>query len=215
VNPATGLVDRPNGIPTPNCSSGSPTGGGDWSQTPAEDLRTCDPRQVAGEFGDEIEATGRAVHNATVVLAVPAPLTDCDPWLANFQKILTDGDPEGIGQFVEVPYQSPLPDIVKLQTRVADQQVMKPLKVYDDPTTEEDDREKTFLYVFDTSQARGQEITVTVQLRLRHLPPYFLIALDDFYPDGLTGEILLKQMIVSTAAFAESEPVRVPQVIGD
>jgi hypothetical protein len=145
------------------------------------------------------------------VLSQPAPLNDCDPWLANFQKILTDGDPEGTGQFVEVAYQSPLPDIVKLQTRVADQQVMAPLKVYDDPTTEQDDREKTFLYVFDTSQARGQEVTVTVELHLRHLPPYFLRALDEFYPPGITADLLLQQMVVSTAAFAQSEPVRVPQ----
>jgi hypothetical protein len=105
-----------------------------------------------------------------------------------------------------------LPDIVKLQTRVADQQVMAPLKAYDDPTTEQDDRERTFSYLFDARQARGQEVTVTVELHLRHLPPYFLRALDDFYPPGITGELLLQQMVVSTAAFAESEPVRVPQV---
>jgi hypothetical protein len=214
VNPATGLVDRQDGIASPNCSSGSPTGGVPWSANPAEDLRTCDPRQVAGEFGDQIVAAGKTVRNAGVVLTAPAPLSDCDPWLTNFQKILTDGDPEGTGQFVEVAYQSLLPDIVKLQTRVADQQVMAPLKAYDDPTTEPDDREKTFLYVFDTSQARGQEVTVTVELHLRHLPPYFLRALDGFYPPGITGELLLKQMVVSTAATAESEPVRVPQVVG-
>ena len=212
VNPATGQVDRRGGIPTPNCSSGSPTGGGLWSATPGEDLRTCDPRQVAGEFGDQIVAAGRAVRNATVLMATPAPLSDCDPWLANFQKILTNGDPEQTGQFVEVAFQSLLPDIVKVQTRVADQQLMAPLKAYDDPTTEPDDREKTFSYVFDTSQARGQEVTVTVELHLRHLPPYFLRALDGYYPPGITGDMLLKQMVVSTAAFGESEPVRVPQV---
>ena len=215
VNPVTGQADRPpDGIITPNCSSGSPTGGGDWNDGhAAEDLRTCDPRQVAATFGDQLDASGRSVHNATVLLVTPAPLSDCDPWLTNFQKILTDGDPEGTGQFVEVPYQSPLPDIVKLQTRVADQQVMAPLKVYDDPTTVGvDDREKTFLYLFDTSAARGQEVTVFVELHLRHLPPYFLRALDGFYPPGINGDLLLQQMAVSTAAFDESEPVRVPQV---
>ena len=64
-----------------------------------------------------------------------APLDDCDPWLANFQKILTDGDPDDDGTFIEVPYQSLHPDIVKLQTRVADQQAMAPLKPYDDRFT--------------------------------------------------------------------------------
>ena len=91
------------------------------------------------------------------MLTVPAPFTDCDPWLTNFQKILTDGDPEGTGQFLEVPYQSLLPDIVKLQTRVATQQVMAPLKAYDRPETPEDDREKTFLYIFDTTHGAGAE----------------------------------------------------------
>ena len=93
------------GIDSP-CSSGT-------LNTPQEDLRTCDPRQVAGTFGDELEAAGKPVNNANLVLTVPAPLTDCDPWLTNFQKILTDGDPEGTGQFLEVPYQSLLPDIVQ------------------------------------------------------------------------------------------------------
>lgn len=205
VNPATQQVDRREGIPTPNCSSGSPTGGVDWRDAPAEDLRTCDPRQVAAEFGTP--------NNATVVLAAPAPLTDCDPWLTNFQKILTDGDPEGTGQFVEVPYQSLLPDIVKLQTRVADQKLMAPLKSFDDPLTEDvDESERTFEYVFDTSRARGQKITVSFALHLRHLPPYFLKALDGFYPDNLTGEILLRQMVVSTAASEKITSKRVPQV---
>ena len=205
VNPGALRIDRRNGIPTPNCSSGSPTGGVDWSQAPAEDLRTCDPRQVAAEFG--------TLNNATVVLTASAPLTDCDPWLTNFQKILTDGDPEATGRFLEVPYQSLLPDIVKLQTRVADQQVMAPIKSFDDPNTRDvDEREKTFLYIFDTSRARGQKITVSFALHLRHLPPYFLTGLDGLYPDNLTGETLLKQMVVSTAATATITSKRVPQV---
>src|SRR6185503_18389078 len=205
VNPGALRIDRRNGIPTPNCSSGSPTGGVDWSQAPAEDLRTCDPRQVAAEFG--------TLNNATVVLTASAPLTDCDPWLTNFQKILTDGDPEATGRFLEVPYQSLLPDIVKLQTRVADQQVMAPIKSFDDPNTRDvDEREKTFLYIFDTSRARGQKITVSFALHLRHLPPYFLTGLDGLYSDNLTGETLLKQMVVSTAATATITSKRVPQV---
>src|SRR5207237_3659915 len=56
------------------------------------------------------------------------PVGQCDPWLANFQKILTDGGTEQPGTFHEVAYQTLLPDIVKLRTRVATQQVMAPLE---------------------------------------------------------------------------------------
>ena len=138
-------------------------------------------------------------------LTVRNPLTDCDPWLTNFQKILTDGNPQGgPDEFVEVPYQSRLPDIVKLQTRVATQQLMAPLKAFDNPATEEDDRLATYLYVFDTDEPgiQNQEVTVTATLHLRHLPPYFIKALgnDPGYPGDLTADALLGQMVVSAAA---------------
>jgi hypothetical protein len=93
---------------------------------------------------------------------------------------------------------------------VADQQIMRTLKAYDDPTTEVDDRELTFVYAFDTRPVRGQDVVVTVRFNLRHLPPYFLRALDGFYPGGLTSDALLQQMVISTFAVAETEPVRVP-----
>jgi hypothetical protein len=211
INPGTGLVDRRNGILSP-CASGAPAAGGDWNEGHAdEDLRPCDPREVAAAFGAELAARGQPVRNATVVLSDAAPLTDCDPWLANFQKILTDGDPGGTGEFVEVAFQTPLPDIVKLRTRVADNQVMAPLKAFDDPTTPDvDERERTFVYLFDTSQVRGRKVVVSFRFNLRHLPPYFLRALDGFYPNGLTSDALLGQMVVSTFAVAETEPVQVP-----
>ena len=210
VNPVFG-PDRRGGIASP-CSSGSPPSGGDWSEQgrAAEDLPTCDPIEVAETFAADFALVGLAPNNATVELAVAAPLANCDPWLANFQKILTDGDPERIGRFAEVPYQSLLPDIVKLQTRVADNQLMAPLKPYDDPTTDADDRVKEFDYVFDVGRVRGQEVTVTVVMHLRHLPPYFLRALDGFYPDGLTADRLLGQMVVSSFGGTETEPVVVP-----
>jgi Cytochrome c554 and c-prime len=202
VDPVTRLPGA-RGIASP-CSSGA-------LNAPQEDLRTCDPRQVAGAFSDRLERAGQPVNNANLVLSAPAPLTDCDPWLTNFQKILTDGDPDETGQFLEVPYQSLRPDIVKLQTRVATQQVMAPLKAYDLPDTPEDDREETFVYIFNTAPVRGQKITVNVALRLRHLPPYFLTGLDGFYPDGLTGERLLEQMVVTTAINDKITSKRVPQ----
>jgi hypothetical protein len=195
IDPATKLPD-PNGIASP-CSSGT-------IANPREDLKPCDPIEVADRFGTEL--------NSTVQIVTPSPLDDCDPWLANFQKILTDGDPDGDGTFVEVPYQSLQPDIVKNQIRVADQQAMGALKPYDDKfnTRGDDDRERTFVYLFDVSEVGGQEVTVNVVMHLRHLPPYFLRALDGFYPNGLSSKILLKQMVVSDISGAPSDPVRVP-----
>ena len=67
-----------------------------------------------------------------------------------------------------------------------------------------------FVYLFDVSEIGGQEVTVNVVMHLRHLPPYFLRALDGFYPNGLTSKILLKQMVVSDIPGAPSDPVRVP-----
>lgn len=203
VNPATGQVGgRANRIVPSECGSGV-------IASAAEDLRPCDPRQVAGEFGDQFVAP--LPNNATLVLTAPGALNDCDPWLTNFQKILTDGDPEGTGQFVEVPYQSKLPDIVKLQTRVADNQVMAPLLPYEDPTKEGDQRARTFSYVFDVGDVQGQIVTVHAQMNLRHLPPYFIRQLNDYYPNGLTADALLRELIVSSFGFAEAESDRVPR----
>ena len=134
------------------------------------------------------------------------------PWLTDYQKILTDGDPDEEGRFFEVAYRSLLPDIVKLRTRVADDQTMVPLKPYDDPETPNDDRAMTFEYVFDTSDVRGQRVAVTATMRLRHLPPYFLRGLDGFYPNGLTSDALLPELIVSTVGEEDrTAPKRVPQ----
>jgi hypothetical protein len=196
VDPGAAVIGSGAGIDSP-CSSGT-------IESPSEDLKPCDPIEVADRFG--------TVLNSTVQIFTPNPLDDCDPWLANFQKILTDGDPDGDGTFVEVPYQSLQPDIVKNQIRVADQQAMGALKPYDDEfnTPDVDDRERTFVYAFDVSEVSGQEVTVNVVMHLRHLPPYFLRALDGFYPNGLSSKILLKQMVVSDIPGAPSDPVRVP-----
>jgi hypothetical protein len=48
----------------------------------------------------------------------------------------------------------------------------------------------------------NKKVKVTFALHLRHLPPYFIRELGDNpgYPDGLTADQLLGQMVVSTAA---------------
>jgi hypothetical protein len=184
------------GIATP-CASGH-------IDSPAEDLKPCDPIELGRRFPGTLEST---VH-----LIEPAELDACDPWLTNFQKILTDGDRDG--EFFERPYQSLQPDIVKNEVRVADQQVMGALLPFDDETTPQDDTQRTFAYVFDVGGAdvRRQEVTVHATMHLRHLPPYFIRALD---PElrrltGQSADILLRQMVVDDLPAPDAEPVRIP-----
>jgi hypothetical protein len=205
VNPATGeFGEGSDGIEPSACGSGT-------IGSQQENLRPCDPEQVASTFADDFERVNEEPLNANVVLLDRAGLNDCDPWLTNFQKILTDGDPDEDGRFFEVAYQSLLPDIVKFRTRVADNEPMLPLKPFDDPETADDERAAAFEYVFDTSDVRGQLVTVTAVMHLRHLPPYFLEELDGFYPNGLTSEVLLPELVVSEVAGDRTAPKRVRQ----
>jgi cytochrome c553 len=187
------------GIVTKGCASGH-------VDSPAEDLKPCDLIELAQRFPGTREST---IH-----LLQPAPLANCDPWLTNFQKILTDGDPNGDGEFIEVPYQSLQPDIVKNAVRVADQQTMNPLLPFDiEKTREVDEQEKSFLYVFNVDRAdlQGQQVTVHAVLHLRHLPPYFVRALDPWLREltGLSAEVLLRQMQVADLAAPDSKPVSI------
>lgn len=143
-----------------------------------EELRQCDPASVRA-------VNRRFAGNADVQLEATFPADQCDPWLTNFQKILTDGDPDGDGVFTEVPYQAFLPDIVKIRTRVATQQAMtelQPVRLRVDPKTKQpgDDSTGTYNYIFDSSDVRADEkIIVRAKLRFRHLPPYFVRALEE------------------------------------
>ena len=85
------------------------------SPTATTSVPQCDPQSVADTFG----MASADVPNGDIEFAEPLPVGECDPWLANFQKILTDGDPTGTGVFTEVPYQSFLPDIVKTRQRMS------------------------------------------------------------------------------------------------
>jgi nitrate/TMAO reductase-like tetraheme cytochrome c subunit len=191
------FVTGQGGIVTRGCSSGH-------ISSPAEDLRPCDPVELGERFPGTLEST--------VNLIQPAPLSDCDPWLTNFQKILTDGDPDHTGEFDEVSYQSLQPDIVKNEVRVADQQVMAPLLPFDVERTKQlDEREKTFPYVFDVRDLQGQQVTVHAVLHLRHLPPYFVRALDPWLRKltDQSANVLLQQMEVDNLVGPDSEPVTV------
>ena len=140
------------------------------SQT--QDLPQCDPLVAADALGlDPGEFA-----NSNIVLA--GTKEDCDPWLANFQRILTDGDPDDDGVFEEVPYQSFLGGVVKERARIADNLSMRVLNPTRLNADGEDQTELVIPYLFDTSQiADGTGVTVTATLHFRHLPPYFIRAL--------------------------------------
>jgi hypothetical protein len=180
----------------------------------ADDLRQCDPLDVARVDGLDPKKVG----NGNIKFAAAFPATDCDPYLTNFQKILTDGDPDKDGVFNEVPFQSFLADIVKVRTRVSDQQAMAPLaslKPGDDPNA--DPSSKTFPYRFDTSAlAPGESVVVTAKLRFRHLPPDFVRALEAKQKDvvmpadaRIDAASLLKNMVVTDMVEAKTGAGRV------
>jgi hypothetical protein len=146
-------------------------------------LPQCDPQSVATLLG-----VGLAdVSNGQIVFAEPVPADECDPWLSNFQKILTDGDPDGDGLFTEVAYQSFLADIVKIRERTvifgdgASQQMkeLQPIRLDVQADGTLTPRDAVVLpYQFDTSaMAPGETIEVTATLHFRHLPPEFIRSL--------------------------------------
>jgi hypothetical protein len=190
----------------------SPCGSG-VLKAPADDLRQCDPLDVA-----RVNGTDPKAGNGNVKFAAAFPASDCDPYLANFQKILTDGDPDKDGVFTEVPFQSFLPDIVKIRTRISDQQKMDPLpslKPGDNPNGEPSS--KTFPYRFDTSAVpAGESLVVTAKLHFRHLPPDFVRGLEargkDFVSPAdahIDAGDLLRNMVVTDVVEAKTGGGRV------
>lgn len=171
----------------------------------------CDPQSVADTTGADLST----VPNGNIKFTEPLPVGQCDPWLASFQKILTDGDPTGSGTFTEVAYQSFLPDIVKLRQRMVDGLVMAPLQ----PTrlnndTHEPQNSITIPYVFDTSQLdAGDDITVQAKMRFRHLPPEFITSLAN-EQQGLTNitdaarindpQALINNLVITDVVTAET-----------
>ena len=210
------LVKPSSGIDTP-CSSGV-------VESAQDELRQCDPVSIQQALAADPTLNGQPVDPATVgnldiKFSAAFPANDCDPWLTNYQKILTDGDPQQTGTFTEVAYQSFLPDIVKLRTRVATQQVMRTL----DPIREvegadgqlEDRSSDSYDYTFDTaSLPPGTKIVVTAKLRFRHLPPYFVrgLAEGDAEQERIPEEAkindpdaLLKNMVITDVVSAETD----------
>jgi len=63
----------------------------------------------------------------------------------------------------------------------------------------------SFDYVFDAAELSGEEVVVNVVFHFRHLPPYFVRGLEDYYPEGITSEILLRNMTVIDMAEASGD----------
>lgn len=151
-----------------------------------EDLRYCDPNQIANQVDPNF------VHDNLGIQLAPGasrPPGECDPWLASWQKILTDGPP---GQrSVEVAFQSLEPDIVANRARIFDNLVMAALQ---EPGLQGDSL--TVPYQFFVGDIAGSNIEIEVRLRFRHASAYFLRALDGLYPNGLTANDLIQNLTV-------------------
>ncbi|MFL5799194.1 MAG: multiheme c-type cytochrome [Actinomycetota bacterium] len=203
------LADAPAGTGTlaARCSSGTVTA--------TQDLPYCDPSVIAADtkrFGGFVSADAQ-IHLAPGAASPPGK---CDPWLASWQKILTDGPAPRKGQIRhEVAYQSKLADIVRTRHRVFDNLAMAPMgppgfKGRPDPK----DRTKFLIqpdrfpappsdgirYDFRLTDANGNRLTpgtqvkITATLNFRHLPPYFIRSLANFYPPGVTAQGLISNL---------------------
>ncbi|MEY2456159.1 MAG: hypothetical protein QOK06_1253, partial [Acidimicrobiaceae bacterium] len=180
-------------VSTP-CASGlvgNQKAGKDPSASDTEqDLPQCDPTEVLASFNGAFAVGGKGtdvvIPNEKIKFADGATASNdkCDPWLTNFQKILTDGDPGQTGIANEVPWQSFVPNLVQIRGRIADGTPVKDLQpvrlaVAKDGTTSEQET-GIFNYMFfvpDRLLAQGvtaDDIVVTATMRFRHLPPYFV-----------------------------------------
>jgi hypothetical protein len=196
------------------CGSGFADAEGTEPVEGDEELRQCDAREV--EALVDLDLPDQDVVFAPGASFAPE---ECDPWLANFQKILTDGDPDGDGVRQEVPYQPLLPDAVKTRAQLAsglEMQELQPVRLRADGS---DGSFVTVPYLFDPARAAVGDIVVTARLRFRHLPPYFVRDLearqqglleengDDAVPPGarIDADALLARMVVSDVVEATSD----------
>jgi hypothetical protein len=175
-----------------------------------EILPQCDPVSVAEALGVGLQE----VFNDNIDFTAARRVGDCDPWLANFQKILTDGDPDGDGIFTEVAYQSFLKDIVKTRQRTIDGLGMRQLEATRLIEVDGVLQNGTALAIpYEFVVPPGESITVTATMRFRHLPPEFITSLADEQEqlDNVTdsarildADELIGNLVVSDVVTAES-----------
>jgi hypothetical protein len=201
---------EPNGTKVPVCLKSfgklaAPCASGDIG--PTAELPYCQAADVAKLFPDA------TFSDAQIELApgATAPIGKCDPWLASWQKILTDGPAPKKGQIRhEVAFQSKLADIVRTRHRIVNDQAMAPMGPPGFKGKRDPKDNKKFLilpdkfppvpydFVLRDSNGKplpkGTVVSVVATLRFRHLPPYFIKALDGFYPPGVTADGLIKNL---------------------
>ncbi|HEV3226815.1 MAG TPA: hypothetical protein VGZ52_08275 [Acidimicrobiales bacterium] len=156
-----------------------------------QDLHQCDATEVATALGLDAEAmkkaggkdakTGITLPNLDIKFAKPFPNDNCDPWLTNFQKILTDGDPNQTGTKNEVAFQSFVPNLVQVRGRIATGEQVKDLQPVRLDANGAPQQTGTFDYTFFVPDSLGitspDDIDVTATMRVRHLAPYFVSGL--------------------------------------
>ncbi|MGH9246694.1 MAG: hypothetical protein ACRD29_20765 [Acidimicrobiales bacterium] len=185
-------------------------------EDPAQDLPQCDLDDVADELGIDPEV----LPDGDIQFAEGStfPVGDCDPWLTNFQKILTDGDLDDDDIFEEIAYQPFNGNAVQVRNRLINNQAMfelQPVRLregVDDDGDEAffDNSFNTYPYDFNVSELDPDtELVVTVRIHFRHLPPYFLRSLQteqedlgDVVPEGarIDADDLLEEMVVTEVA---------------
>ena len=180
-------------------------------------LLQCQPADVASTLGldsgqmlqDQAQGkapvdttTGIEMQNLDVHLNGTAPVTGCDPWLTNFQKILTDGDPQAKAAddptqtetSQEVAYQSFVPNLVHVRGRVADGQLvtdLQPVRLAPDPTDPSKlDSQDTDLFQYTFLVPNGVDpnsVVVNAKMEFRNIPPYFVTQLAQDQRDVLAA----------------------------
>lgn len=119
----------------------------------------------------------------------PASDSECDPWLVNFQSLLTDGDEDGDGILIELPYQVLDDTPVRLRLRKVDSKEIRPI-----PAGEAEE----FEYIFGPNS--GGPLKVKAVLRHRNFAPALVRAFGPYLPRGLTSVDLLNNLTIVDVA---------------
>jgi hypothetical protein len=79
------------------------------------------------------------------------------------------------------------------------------------PKAVKDAQSESFEYDFALTPAlKGKQVQVNAILHFRHVSPYFLRALGDFYPPGITAKALVENLrVVDMASARLKNPIKV------
>jgi Cytochrome c554 and c-prime len=171
-----------------------------------QDLPYCDASRIVADP----QFQGAKLADSTIALAPGAaqPPGKCDPWLASWQKILTDGPPPPQGKIRhEVAFQSLLANIVATRHRLFLDTAMQPMAppnfAGNDVLAPEEFPPLRYDFRLADKKAGyrlkpGDTVRITATLEFRHIPPYFIRNLGQAepYPDGVTAAGLIRNLRV-------------------